>query len=545
MLPDQPQPCTGDAFSWPRAARASFIAAMRGARLALLLLCGSALEIRVDDRTVVYNGGANYTASLHFCEQHNIPDADACAWDIYQASGATSGQLIQEAWALLPDAYVDPEQARATVSELQRRVSSLTPFALDDFSVPVLQPHWRLAFSGGTGSQISSILRGWGRLYSEALFHALAEPHKPSRRPKVGFASSWFCNSAIGRLYTGLLEKIDKSKFDVYVFHVREPSGRLKRDFFTNAIDQVSTAQVLPRDLSEARAIIFKTSLDILVFTDIGMEPFTYALAFSKFAPIQCIFWGHPTTSGVPGHAIDYYVVMDAAENDQGYSRYAEQLVRLDTLGAFYFSNESGQYLPQKSREAYAAEVGLPSSGHIYAVPQHCLKFHPMFDEALVRILASDRDAILVVKNCSTSVTVEERLSTKIDISGRIVRVPQLSLQDYVRLFGGSHVALETFPFGGSITSLDAFEGGTPVVSMKQFRARPALTVALYDIMNVSCCVASDIDDYVRTAVRIASDPSLRASIRSSLDAARFRLYESMDAVLEIEAFFSRSLKLL
>ena len=544
MLPDQPQPCTGDAFSWPRAARASFIAAMRGARLALLLLCTSALEIRVDDRTVVYNGGANYTASLQFCDQHNIPDADACAWDIYQASGATSGQLIQEAWALLPDAYVDPEQARATVSELQRRVSSLTPFALDDFSVPVLQPHWRLAFSGGTGSQISSILRGWGRLYSEALFHALAEPHKPSRRPKVGFASSWFCNSAIGRLYTGLLEKIDKSKFDVYVFHVREPSGRLKRDFFTNAIDQVSTAQVLPRDLSEARAIIFKTSLDILVFTDIGMEPFTYALAFSRFAPIQCVFWGHPTTSGVPGHAIDYYVVMDAAENDQGYSRYAEQLVRLDTLGAFYFSNESGQYLPQKSREAYAAEVGLPSSGHIYAVPQHCLKFHPMFDEALVRVLASDRDAILVVKNCSTSVTVEERLSTKIDISGRIVRVPQLSLQDYVRLFGGSHVALETFPFGGSITSLDAFEGGTPVVSMKQFRARPALTVALYDIMNVSCCVASDIDDYVRTAVRIASDPSLRASIRSSLDAARFRLYESTDAVLEIEAFFSRSLKL-
>ena len=30
----------------------------------------------------------------------------------------------------------------------------------------------------------------------------------------------------------------------------------------------------------------------------------------------------------------------------------------------------------------------------------------------------------------------------------------------------------------------------------------------------------------------------------SELDAARFRLYESMDAVLEIEAFFSRSLKL-
>jgi len=295
VLPIQPQQCTGDACSWPRAARASFLAAMRiGLAFVLLGSTTAQLEIRVDDRTVVYEGGANYTASLQFCEQHNIPDADACAWDIYQASGATSGQLIQEAWALLPDAYGDVNQARATVAELQRRVSSLTPFALDDSSVPVLQPHWRLAFSGGTGSEIADILRGWGLLYQDALFHALAEPHVRRSRPRVGFASSWFCNSAIGRLYTGLLEKINKTKYDIYVFHVREPSGRLKRDFFTNAIDRVSTAHVLPRDLSEARAIIASSNLDILVFTDIGMEPFTYALAFSRFAPIQCVFWGHP-----------------------------------------------------------------------------------------------------------------------------------------------------------------------------------------------------------------------------------------------------------
>ena len=67
---------------------------------AALLLLGSTtaqLDIRVDYRTVVYKGGANYTASLKFCAQHNIPTAHACAWDIYQASGATSGQLIQEA----------------------------------------------------------------------------------------------------------------------------------------------------------------------------------------------------------------------------------------------------------------------------------------------------------------------------------------------------------------------------------------------------------------------------------------------------------------
>ena len=75
---------------------------LKRAALLLLGITRAQLEIRVDDRTVVYKGGANYTASLQFCDQHNIPKAHACAWDIYQASGATSGQLIQEAWALLP-----------------------------------------------------------------------------------------------------------------------------------------------------------------------------------------------------------------------------------------------------------------------------------------------------------------------------------------------------------------------------------------------------------------------------------------------------------
>lgn len=510
-----------------------------------MLLCASAqLDIQVDDATVVYHGGANYTAARAFCDTYRIPNGRACAYDVVRTSGATPGQLVELAWGTLPDAYKDARDADAVVQELARRVATLQSFSLDDLSVPVVQPHWRLAFSGGSGADIAAILKGWGALYRDALFHAMVEP-RVHVKPRVGFVSSWFCNSAIGRLYAGLIEKLDKAKFEVYVFHVREPSGRLKRDFFTDAIDASSRAKVLPRDLDAARHEIAAAALDIVVFTDIGMETFTYALAFARMAPIQCVFWGHPTTSGVPSESVDYYLVMDTAEGLSGSERYSEQLVRLDTLGAYYYSNESGQYDSTKSREMYAAESAyLPSSGHLYAAPQHCLKFHPLFDEALVRLLTRDADAILVVKDCSTTITLQERLAKRVDIKGRIVKVPQLSLQDYVRLFGGSHVALETFPFGGSITSLDSFEGGTPVVSLAQLSGRPALTVALYDIMGVSGCVASSINEYVETAVRIASNATLRASIRARLDAARSSLYESMAAVREIEAFFIRALKL-
>ena len=88
----------------------------------------------------------------------------------------------------------------------------------------------------------------------------------------------------------------------------------------------------LPYGLDSAREILLDAGFDIIVYTDIGMEPFSYALSFSRIASVQLAFWGHPTSSGVPD-SIDYYLLMDAAESDlNATNRYSEQLVRLDTL---------------------------------------------------------------------------------------------------------------------------------------------------------------------------------------------------------------------
>ena len=44
--------------------------------------------------------------------------------------------------------------------------------------------------------------------------------------------------------------------------------------------------------------------LDILLYPDIGMNPFTNSLANYRIAPIQVNTWGHSVTSGMPN--IDY-----------------------------------------------------------------------------------------------------------------------------------------------------------------------------------------------------------------------------------------------
>ena len=52
--------------------------------------------------------------------------------------------------------------------------------------------------------------------------------------------------------------------------------------------------------------IISDLKLHVLFYPDIGMEPFTYFLSFSRLAPVQAVTHGHPCTTGVP--EIDYFV---------------------------------------------------------------------------------------------------------------------------------------------------------------------------------------------------------------------------------------------
>jgi hypothetical protein len=54
-----------------------------------------------------------------------------------------------------------------------------------------------------------------------------------------------------------------------------------------------------------------------------------YLYSMGRFADVQVVFWGNPTT---PGHvdSVDYYMSGDVMEIDAGQTHYTEQLIRLE-----------------------------------------------------------------------------------------------------------------------------------------------------------------------------------------------------------------------
>src|SRR5439155_12479619 len=132
----------------------------------------------------------------------------------------------------------------------------------------------------------------------------LTRPHLAtrSRRIRVGFLSRYFRDHTIGRLNLGRIERLSREEFEVTVlsagtFHDPVAEG------FRHAAERFVT--VSP-NVGEARRQIAELGLDLLIFTDVGMDPLTSTLAHSRMAPVQGTTWGHPDTTGSP--MMDFFI---------------------------------------------------------------------------------------------------------------------------------------------------------------------------------------------------------------------------------------------
>src|SRR5207248_6034190 len=88
---------------------------------------------------------------------------------------------------------------------------------------------------------------------------------------------------------------------------------------------------------------------------------------------------------------------------------------------------------------------------------------------------------------------------------------------------------------GGGRTTLDALAFGVPIVTWPGKFLRGRITSACYRNMGVGDLVADNARDYVRKAVRVATDRRARDALTSRILERNSVLFENMAAVREIE----------
>lgn len=336
----------------------------------------------------------------------------------------------------------------------------------------------------------------------------------PGKRPRVGICSKYLNRHTIGLLFAGVIERLAKNA--AFELVILRPPGR--HDDIAKRIDAAADQVItLPATLVKAQEAIAEARLDVLLYTDIGMEPVTYFLAFSRLAPVQFVTWGHPVTTGLA--SLDGYLSPDVFEPNNGETHYTEGLRRLDNILMHYEPPAA----PSMGRKE---DFGLPSSGAAYVCPQNIFKLHPDFDGWLADILRADPDGrVVLIEGAKQGWTQRlwHRLSKAMpDVVERVIFLPYLPTRRYFELVACADVILDPIHFGGGNTTFHGLSLGTPLVTTPGAFQRSRFAGGTYRNIGLGDLVARDRADYVARAVALGRDPAYRGQVSSRVkDAAR------------------------
>lgn len=360
-------------------------------------------------------------------------------------------------------------------------------------------------------------------------------PRERSGPRRIGFISRFIARHSVSRCYSHIVEAIARDgDFEVVLISTHDDHAQAVRETYP---DFRGTYLRVPLDLERARAAVAQLQLDVLAYLDIGMDPFTYYLAFARLAPTQCVFDGHPVTTGIPN--MDYYLSLDGSEPADAQDHYSEQLQRL-AYGAYYFEPA---VLPTDmlSREA----LGLPASGRLYVCPMVLFKIHPDFDVAVSRILEQDPDGHVIFfhdrKYTHWSTLLGARFDTTVAsiVRSRVHFVPwQTDPDNFLRVIHHSSVILDPFHFGLGSTAIAVCSVGTPFVTLPSRYARGRYAMHCARVLDVEACIAHDVDDYVRIALSIATDADTRSNIRERILFHQSALLGNTEGIENVKAFF-------
>ena len=416
--------------------------------------------------------------------------------------------------------------------------------ALDDLTagVPVLDHPARdggggrfyLAYHGANDRHLQEKLADLYRTGCPALDwiapHCRGTWRKPAVR-RIGFVSRFFYDHSIGRLMHRLLAHLARrDDCEILLFDTAPaPDDPLRTELLSYA-DHVER---LESGLQPPREQIARHQPDILLYPDIGMDYVTYFLAFARLAPVQCVTWGHPVTTGIP--TIDYFLSCDSAEPPDAAAHYSERLVRLGGLPFSYARPEAPD--PAKTR----VDFDLREDETVYFLAQNLFKVHPDMDAALRRVLERDPAGRLVLLEGhypEWGQRLRARFArTLAGVDDRVTFLPRQDHDDYMRLLALADVCLDSFPFGGGNTTYQALAMGTPVVTLPGDYLRGRLSLAIYCHLRVLECAAATADDYADTAVRLGTDSAWRARVTTQIDNNLHRIFDDPVFLEEAERF--------
>jgi protein O-GlcNAc transferase len=350
--------------------------------------------------------------------------------------------------------------------------------------------------------------------------HVLATRDR-SRPIRIGFVGRFFHNHSVGRFFNPVIEALAvDDRFEVVVFLLDPRRDALVEQLIARPLRSID----LPGwSLEKAREQIESQSLDILVYPEIGMDPFTWLLAFSRLARLQCVLQGHSVTTGIP--TIDCFISSELIEPADAQSQFSEQLAQLPGLPMVL------DPLPRLPPPLARSELGIDEDVDLYLCPMKLQKVHPAMDAAVAQILRGNPRARVAFMQDDTHpnwhAIVEGRMRVAMpDVCSRLLFLPWMrDSASFIRLLRTADVILDSFHHGGATTAHLCLASGRAVVAWRSGTSRAGFIDGYYRLLGVTGCMADTPEQYVEIALRLTAEPAWRTQIETAIGRGLPALY--------------------
>jgi protein O-GlcNAc transferase len=393
------------------------------------------------------------------------------------------------------------------------------------------------------GYDDADLQRRYGDFVGTAMANAYPQWAKPLAMPprgadgrvRVAFVTAYFRDHSVWKLFRGWMEGLDPARFEKLGYwtspapDAQTPAARACFERFVEGGFE-TVARALERDRPH-----------VLIYPELGMDPICHRLATLRFAPVQCVAWGHPETTGLAN--IDHFLTSDMMEPPGEAARYTERVVRLPNL--------SIDYAPPAAQAARdPASFGLRDGAAKYLCCQSMFKYLPQDDDLLARVAQAARDSQFVFLGHPTAPALtarfRARMAAAFDVRGldpahHLVFLPWLDRARYASLNASCDLFLDTPRWSGGNTTLEAIAQGLPAIAWPGTTMRARHTYAMLRRMDLDDAIARDLDDYVALATRLGTDRAALADLRTRTVERRAALWGDRAPVRALAEFLERA----
>jgi protein O-GlcNAc transferase len=331
---------------------------------------------------------------------------------------------------------------------------------------------------------------------------------------RLAYLSSDFHQHATAFLIAGLLERHDRSKFEVFAISFGPDDGSDMRRRLIDGVDRFIDV----RSLDDAQAAQLVRGLEVDIAIDLkghthGARP---GILAHRPAPVQVSYLGFPGTTGAD--FIDYVIADRVVLPEEHQPFYSEKVLYLPDT---YQVNDAGRRIPDATPTRVGA--GLPRQGFVFCCFNNSFKITPQLFDIWMHLLGGIPGSVLWLLEDNHRAT--QNLRNEAQARGvapeRLVFAPRIPPGEHLARHRLADLFLDTLPYNAHTTASDALWTGLPVLTCTGSAFAGRVATSLLRAIGLPELVTGDLPAYEALALRLAKDASLLETLRARLASNR------------------------